>query len=124
MPLPPVSVLEDPFIRRRDSCRPFSPARAPPLRAREFYPQESPGEVDLVGSGPGAGYTVNLAWAGEAASATDGDMLSGFMHVVMPLAYSFSPDLILVSAGFGAADKDFQGEEAEGEMRKGGEGRV
>lgn len=32
--------------------------------------------------------------------------MAAFLHVVMPVAYEFDPDLVLVSAGFDAADGD------------------
>jgi len=55
------------------------------------------------GSGEGEGYTVNLpvpAGSGEEL------WLSLLEHVVVPVAYSFEPDLILVSAGFDAHRAD------------------
>lgn len=36
----------------------------------------------------------------------DGDYLSAFCQVVLPVAYEFDPDLVLVSAGFDAAIND------------------
>jgi acetoin utilization deacetylase AcuC-like enzyme len=55
------------------------------------------------GSGPGQGYTVNLpvpAGSGEAL------WLSLLEHIVEPIAASFSPQLVLVSAGFDAHHRD------------------
>lgn len=33
-----------------------------------------------------------------------GDYIAAFNHVLVPIAYEFAPDLIIVSAGFDAAD--------------------
>lgn len=60
--------------------------------------------VSQVGQGPGQGFNVNVPWDDE--GATDGDYISAFNHVVLPVAYEFSPDLIIVSAGFDAAEGD------------------
>lgn len=35
-----------------------------------------------------------------------GDYLAAFSHVILPIAYEFAPDLIVVSAGFDAAAGD------------------
>ncbi|KAG1663218.1 hypothetical protein FOA52_011311 [Chlamydomonas sp. UWO 241] len=73
----------------------------------EFYPRDIPGNVDVIGTGPGEGFTVNLAWAEE--GVTDGDALAATTHVLLPLAHSFAPDLLIISAGFGAAAGDAHG---------------
>lgn len=38
--------------------------------------------------------------------ASAGDYLAAFLHVILPIAYEFAPDLIVVSAGFDAAVGD------------------
>jgi len=35
---------------------------------------------------------------------TDSDYIFAFNKVVMPIAYEFSPDIVIVSAGFDAAE--------------------
>ena len=47
-----------------------------------------------------------LTKAGETKGMGDGDYMYAFQHVVMPIANSFSPDLVIVSAGFDAAAGD------------------
>lgn len=42
----------------------------------------------------------------EAPPISDGDYLTAWHMLVLPVAAEFRPDLILVSAGFDAADKD------------------
>jgi acetoin utilization deacetylase AcuC-like enzyme len=61
------------------------------------------GSLADLGSGPGEGFTINLpveAGAGEEV------WLSLLEHIVLPIATSFQPDLILVSAGFDAHRDD------------------
>jgi len=66
-----------------------------------FYP--GTGGVDEVGGGDGRGFTVNVPWPGGMG---DAEYLSAFDEVLLPIARRFSPDLVLVSAGFDAADGD------------------
>ncbi|XP_053410755.1 histone deacetylase 7 isoform X3 [Nycticebus coucang] len=68
-----------------------------------FFPGS--GAVDEVGAGSGEGFNVNVAWAGGLDPPMgDPEYLAAFRIVVMPIAREFSPDLILVSAGFDAAE--------------------
>ncbi|XP_071769981.2 histone deacetylase 7 [Centroberyx gerrardi] len=68
-----------------------------------FFPGSgSPAEV---GSGAGQGFNVNVAWTGGLDPPMgDAEYLAAFRTVVMPIAQEFSPDVVLVSAGFDAAD--------------------
>ncbi|MED6259871.1 hypothetical protein ATANTOWER_003745 [Ataeniobius toweri] len=68
-----------------------------------FFPGSgSPAEV---GSGAGEGFNVNLAWTGGLEPPMgDAEYLAAFRSVVMPIAQEFSPDVVLVSAGFDAAE--------------------
>ncbi|XP_024431261.1 histone deacetylase 7 isoform X3 [Desmodus rotundus] len=68
-----------------------------------FFPGS--GAVDEVGAGSGEGFNVNVAWAGGLDPPMgDPEYLTAFRKVVMPIAREFSPDLVLVSAGFDAAE--------------------
>lgn len=49
-------------------------------------------------------FNVNVAWAGGLDPHGDPEYLAAFRIVVMPIAREFSPDLVLVSAGFDAAE--------------------
>lgn len=40
---------------------------------------------------------------------TDSDYLQSMLHVILPLAHQFQPDIVVVSAGFDAAAGDFIG---------------
>ncbi|XP_041801314.1 histone deacetylase 7 isoform X1 [Chelmon rostratus] len=68
-----------------------------------FFPGSgSPAEV---GSGAGQGFNVNVAWTGGLDPPMgDAEYLAAFRSVVMPIAQEFSPDVVLVSAGFDAAE--------------------
>ncbi|KAK3244621.1 hypothetical protein CYMTET_45769 [Cymbomonas tetramitiformis] len=67
-----------------------------------FYP--GTGHPQEMGEGPGKGYSVNIAW--NAGGVGDGDYITAFLQVVLPVAYEFAPDLTIVSAGFDAAAGD------------------
>jgi len=67
-----------------------------------FYP--GTGGVAEVGEGAGEGYTVNIPWEGGGLG--NADYLAAFNHVLIPIAYEYNPDLIIISAGFDAADGD------------------
>jgi acetoin utilization deacetylase AcuC-like enzyme len=66
-----------------------------------YYP--GTGAVDETGTGPGEGFTVNLPLE---SGGTDADFEHVFDRVALPVLRQFSPDLILVSAGFDAHQRD------------------
>jgi acetoin utilization deacetylase AcuC-like enzyme len=61
------------------------------------------GAADEVGKGAGRGHTVNCALGGGQRDADYGQV---FEEVFLPIAESFRPDLVLVSAGFDAHAAD------------------
>ena len=65
------------------------------------------GEVHEQGVGAGLGFTVN---APLPAGLGDGDYAAVFARLLRPIAASFRPDLVLVSAGFDAHREDPLGE--------------
>ncbi|KAM4700209.1 histone deacetylase 7 isoform 3-T3 [Discoglossus pictus] len=68
-----------------------------------FFPGS--GAADEVGAGSGEGFNVNVAWTGGLDPPMgDAEYLAAFRTVVMPIAHEFSPDVVLVSAGFDAAE--------------------
>uniref|UniRef100_A0A670J377 Histone deacetylase n=1 Tax=Podarcis muralis TaxID=64176 RepID=A0A670J377_PODMU len=68
-----------------------------------FFPGS--GAPEEVGSGMGVGYNVNIAWTGGVDPPIgDVEYLTAFRTVVMPIANEFSPDVVLVSAGFDAVE--------------------
>jgi acetoin utilization deacetylase AcuC-like enzyme len=66
-----------------------------------FYP--GTGAAHETGNGPGRGFTVNLPLE---AGAVDEDYQFVFAEVVIPVLRQFAPDLIIVSAGFDAHERD------------------
>ena len=66
-----------------------------------YYP--GTGAVSEIGRGEGTGYTVNLPLD---AGATDDDYRKVFEGVVVPVIRQFGPDVVLVSAGFDAHERD------------------
>jgi acetoin utilization deacetylase AcuC-like enzyme len=61
------------------------------------------GEMADAGSGAGEGYTINLPVPGGSGEEL---WLSLIEHILVPVAEEFTPDLILVSAGFDAHRED------------------
>jgi len=67
----------------------------------KFYPGS--GDWTDIGSGNGRGYTINMPIDG---SYGDEEMFYCFSNVVLPAIREFKPELVLVSAGFDAAEND------------------
>ncbi|XP_048872627.1 histone deacetylase 7 isoform X3 [Brienomyrus brachyistius] len=68
-----------------------------------FFPGS--GGPTEVGSDAGEGFNVNVAWTGGLDPPMgDAEYLAAFRTVVMPIAQEFSPDVVLVSSGFDAAE--------------------
>lgn len=67
-----------------------------------FFP--GTGGPSEVGRGAGEGFTVNVPW--PCGGMGNGDYMSAFQHLILPIAYEFAPDVVIVSAGFDAAEGD------------------
>ncbi|KAK6627559.1 hypothetical protein RUM44_010037 [Polyplax serrata] len=72
----------------------------------KFFPSSTDANYDKVGVGSGEGYNINIPWNKAGGGLTDGDYIAAFMSVVMPVAYQYNPQLVLVSAGFDACIND------------------
>ncbi|KAM0575030.1 hypothetical protein ACHAP9_001047 [Verticillium nonalfalfae] len=76
----------------------------------QFYPgqPENPmvpdGGMEHCGTGPGLGKNINIGW--HAQGMGDGEYMAAFQKIIMPIAKEFNPDLVVISAGFDAADGD------------------
>lgn len=57
------------------------------------------GSADQIGAGPGTGLTLNLP---VAPGAGDGEFITRVAEAIVPRVRQFSPELVLVSAGFDA----------------------
>jgi acetoin utilization deacetylase AcuC-like enzyme len=66
-----------------------------------FYP--GTGAADQTGTGAGAGFTVNVPLE---MGATDADYRLVYRDAIVPILRQFSPQLVLVSAGFDAHERD------------------
>ncbi|KAB1270355.1 Histone deacetylase 10 [Camelus dromedarius] len=75
---------------------------------RRFWPYLRESDADAVGQGQGLGFTVNLPW--NQVGMGNADYMAAFLHVLLPLAFEFDPELVLVSAGFDSAIGDPEGQ--------------
>ncbi|KAL0279876.1 UNVERIFIED_CONTAM: hypothetical protein PYX00_001345 [Menopon gallinae] len=72
----------------------------------KFFPSSTDGNYDKVGIEEGVGFNVNIPWNKPGGGLTDGDYIAAFQAVILPIAYQFDPELVLVSAGFDACIND------------------
>lgn len=75
---------------------------------QKFWPQLRESDYDCVGKEKGAGFNINVPW--NKVGMQNSDYLAVFSHVLLPVAYEFCPDLVLVCAGFDSAIGDPEGE--------------
>ncbi|KAL7745604.1 hypothetical protein ACLKA6_009826 [Drosophila palustris] len=69
-----------------------------------FFPKGPDGNYDVVGKNAGRGFNVNIPWNKKGMG--DLEYALAFQQLIMPIAYEFNPQLVLVSAGFDAAIGD------------------
>ncbi|XP_074873509.1 protein deacetylase HDAC6 isoform X1 [Carettochelys insculpta] len=69
-----------------------------------FFPSSEDADAEQVGQGPGRGFTLNVPWNGPRMG--DTEYLAALHRLILPVAYQFNPELVLVSAGFDAARGD------------------
>jgi histone deacetylase 6 len=75
-----------------------------------FYPGKPPnpmtpdGGIEHCGANKGLGKNVNIGWHDQGMG--DGEYMAAFQRIVMPIGREFNPDLVVISAGFDAADGD------------------
>uniref|UniRef100_A0AAY5KCG4 UBP-type domain-containing protein n=1 Tax=Esox lucius TaxID=8010 RepID=A0AAY5KCG4_ESOLU len=72
-----------------------------------FWPHLAESDSNSVGSGPGEGYNINLPW--NQVGMTDADYITAFQQLLLPVAYEFQPQLVLVAAGFDCMTGDPKG---------------
>uniref|UniRef100_A0A8C7E1N6 Protein deacetylase HDAC6 n=1 Tax=Naja naja TaxID=35670 RepID=A0A8C7E1N6_NAJNA len=75
-----------------------------------FWPHLPESDSHAVGRGRGEGYNINVPW--NQTGMKDADYLSAFLHVLLPVALEFQPQMVLVAAGFDAVIGDPKGEMA------------
>lgn len=70
----------------------------------KYYPISNVSGPSYVGEDPALGRTVNIGW--NEPGMGDSEYLSVFSKIIMPIAWEFNPEFVIVSAGFDAADGD------------------
>ncbi|KAK9717558.1 Histone deacetylase hda1, variant 2 [Basidiobolus ranarum] len=73
----------------------------------KFYPYETTAAHYIVGEGEGKGRTINVPW--PCAGMGDFDYLYAFSKLLMPIAYEFAPEIVIVASGFNAGSGDLMG---------------
>jgi len=73
------------------------------LSAHQYPYYPGTGAAEEVGRGPGEGFTVNLPLE---VGAVDEDYRAAFDEAVVPILLQFEPDLLILSAGFDAHERD------------------
>jgi acetoin utilization deacetylase AcuC-like enzyme len=73
------------------------------VSAHQFPYYPGTGAADEIGLDAGRGFTVNLPLE---VGAVDEDYETAFASVVIPVLRQFAPDLVIVSAGFDAHERD------------------
>ncbi|XP_073957715.1 histone deacetylase 6 isoform X3 [Choristoneura fumiferana] len=69
-----------------------------------FFPHSKDADHTAVGAGRGEGFNVNVPWNKRGMG--DVEYMAAFTQVVLPIAYEYNPQLVLVSAGFDACVGD------------------
>lgn len=73
-----------------------------------FWPHLKASNWSTIGFGQGQGYTINVPW--NQVGMRDADYIAAFLHILLPVAFEFQPQLVLVAAGFDALHGDPKGE--------------
>ncbi|KAM4035322.1 polyamine deacetylase HDAC10 isoform 2-T3 [Anomaloglossus baeobatrachus] len=72
-----------------------------------FWPNLRESDYDSIGKGKGTGFNINLPW--NQIGMGNADYIAAFFHVLLPLAFEFNPELVLVSAGYDSGVGDPEG---------------
>ncbi|KAG8142818.1 putative Histone deacetylase protein [Naja naja] len=75
---------------------------------QKFWPWLSESNYDAVGQGKGRGFTINVPW--NQVGMGNSDYLAVFLHVLLPIAFEFNPELVLISAGYDSGIGDPEGQ--------------
>ncbi|XP_069085761.1 polyamine deacetylase HDAC10 isoform X1 [Pleurodeles waltl] len=74
---------------------------------QEFWPNLRESEYDAIGKGKGTGFNINVPW--NKVGMGNADYIAVFLHVLLPIAFEFNPELVLVSSGYDSAIGDPEG---------------
>ncbi|XP_011060053.1 PREDICTED: histone deacetylase 6 isoform X2 [Acromyrmex echinatior] len=72
-----------------------------------FFPNSKLANYTSTGLNAGEGFNVNIPWNKKGMG--DAEYIAAFQQIVMPIAYQFNPELVLISAGFDACIGDTLG---------------
>ncbi|NWR32097.1 HDA10 deacetylase, partial [Tachuris rubrigastra] len=75
---------------------------------QEFWPSLKESDYDAVGLGKGKGFNINLPW--NKVGMENSDYLAAFFHVLLPVAFEFDPELVIVSSGYDSGIGDPEGQ--------------
>ncbi|NWJ10314.1 HDA10 deacetylase, partial [Crypturellus undulatus] len=75
---------------------------------QQFWPSLKESDYDAVGLGSGKGSNINLPW--NKVGMGNSDYLAAFFHVLLPMAFEFDPELVLVSSGYDSGIGDPEGQ--------------
>ncbi|NWW74819.1 HDA10 deacetylase, partial [Climacteris rufus] len=75
---------------------------------QEFWPSLRESDYDAVGLGKGKGFNINLPW--NKVGMGNSDYLAAFFHVLLPMAFEFDPQLVIVSSGYDSGIGDPEGQ--------------
>ncbi|XP_068852098.1 polyamine deacetylase HDAC10 isoform X3 [Aphelocoma coerulescens] len=75
---------------------------------QEFWPSLKESDYDAVGRGKGKGFNINLPW--NKVGMGNSDYLAAFFHVLLPVAFEFDPELVIVSSGYDSGIGDPEGQ--------------
>ncbi|NWU83420.1 HDA10 deacetylase, partial [Onychorhynchus coronatus] len=75
---------------------------------QQFWPSLKESDYDAVGLGKGKGFNVNLPW--NKVGMGNSDYLAAFFHVLLPVAFEFDPELVIVSSGYDSGIGDPEGQ--------------
>ncbi|XP_053318400.1 polyamine deacetylase HDAC10 [Spea bombifrons] len=72
-----------------------------------FWPNLGESDFGFVGKDKGTGFNINLPW--NKTGMGNADYIAAFLHVLLPIAYEFDPELVLVSSGYDSGIGDPEG---------------
>ncbi|CAG0912799.1 unnamed protein product [Notodromas monacha] len=74
----------------------------------DVFPAGPDGDFYKTGIGGGVGYNINIPWHTDEYPKPFGapEYIAAFLHIILPIAYEFDPELVLISAGFDSLRND------------------
>ena len=73
----------------------------------QYFPSHQDGAPHAAGAGAGKGTTVNVGWNTRGHTRPgDAEYLTVWREILLPIGREFDPDLVIIAAGFDAAEGD------------------